>query len=750
MPIESGERVATPNNLPPQPNPFIGREHEINEIVALLRLPHIHFVTLTGPGGTGKTRLSIQTGALLLPEFADGVYFVELAPIDDPDLVVPTIAETLGVAEKGGMSLTDALLEYIREKEMLLILDNVEQVVAAAPRLAEILAAAPRCRFIASSRQLLHIVGEAEYAVLPFAVPNPDKLPPLDQLADYPAVAIFVQRARFVKPDFALADDNAAAVVRICDELDGLPLAIELAAARIRQFPPGEMLKQLDNRLNVLTRGGRDRSQRQQTLRGLIDWSYGLLSVGEQALFGRLGVFVGGCTREAAVEICVIDNDLPLSVDDGLESLVDKNLLRRVRGVDDHSRYTYTMLKTIQEYTIYVLERLAPEGEAEMIRMRHATHFAAFVEEAQAYLNGPAQAEWVAHLDLDHDNIRASLRHAIQHNHTEMAVGMCGALWRFWNVRGHYTEGRQWLAQALALEGDVPLALRVRALNGAGNLAFSQSDYAQATLLWEECRDIWQELGDREGVGRALHGLGSVAVAQGDYGRALILLDESYKLQRETGNPSSAAKTLANMGVLVQDIGQYPRAIEAYTESVAMLRQQGDSAMVAIVLANLGEVMLYTDQYDQARDYLHESLSLCRMLGYASTTAYVQTVLGKIALMTGDYAQAAAYFSESLTLLKGVGVKQFIVGVLEGFAGLAGLTGRLARAARLYGAAQAMREANTLPLPPAEQPLYERLLAVVRERAGGRTEQLLAWRDEGRMLDMDAAIAYALADRDDL
>jgi len=406
-PLRTLERRRT--NLPTQPTALIGREKELDAIHDILGRASVRLLTLIGPGGIGKTRLALEAAAAALHDFAHGAYFVALAPIGDPTLVVATIAQTLGITERGSRPLLESLIDELRDHHLLLLLDNFEQVLEAAPQLAELLAGCPKLKLLVTSREVLHLYGEHEYAVPPLALPDRAQLPPLDRLRQYEAVRLFIERAQAAKADFAVTNESAPAVAEICYRLDGLPLAIELAA-RIKLFPPQALLARLDQRLALLTGGGRDRPARHQTIRGTIDWSYNLLDVAEQALFARLGVFVGGCTLEAATAVCNADGALPLDVTDGVASLIDKSLLRLKVGAGGEPRFL--MLETIREYA---LERLAARGEGEALRDRHLRHYLALAEAAAPHMRGAEQIVWAERLELEHDNLRAALTWAHEH-----------------------------------------------------------------------------------------------------------------------------------------------------------------------------------------------------------------------------------------------------------------------------------------------------------------------------------------------
>jgi len=468
------------NNLPIQPTPLLGREREVAEIADLLRREDVRLLTLTGTGGTGKTRLALQSAAELIDEFEDGVFFVALAPISDPELVASTLAEALSVSESAGRPLKEDLRNYLSNRELLLVLDNFEQVVDAAPLVGELLSGCPGLKALTTSRISLRIYGEHEYAVSPLEMPDPMHLPPIETLRQYEAIRFFTERARAANAHFSLTNENATVVAEICARLDGLPLAIELAAARIKLLSPQAMCSRLGNPLRFLTGGARDLPERQRTLRGAIAWSHALLDEGEQALFARLSVFSGGCVLDAVEAVCEAEGDLFVDVLEGLSSLLDKSLLRQEEMVEEEPRFV--MLETIREYA---RERLEVSGEAEEIRRLHAEYFVALAEQGASEQQGPEEAAWLERLDLEHDNMRAALSWMLESEEAGAGLRLSGALWRFWWMRGHYSEGRRWLEEALAKDGRAS-AVRAKALEAVGWLADDQGDIDRAVAAAEE------------------------------------------------------------------------------------------------------------------------------------------------------------------------------------------------------------------------------------------------------------------------
>src|ERR671912_238861 len=455
------------NNLPLQATPLIGRERDVEAACGLLRSSETRLLTLLGPGGTGKTRVGLQVAAELVDDFEDGVFFVPIAAITDPTLVAPTIARILGLSEGEAQPPEELLEGYLRDRQTLLLLDNLEQVIEAAPVVEKLLSSAANLKILATSRIPLGLYGEYEFPVPPLSLPDPDSLPPLEHFTEYEAIRLFVERARAVKPDFSLTEENGPAVVEICKRLDGLPLAIELAAARIKLLPPRVLLDKLGNRLKILTGGARNLPERQRTLRNAIEWSYELLDEGEKLLFARLGVFSGGATLEAIEAVCDAEGDLPTDVFDGASSLLDKSLLRQEEGAGGEPRFV--MLETIHEFANAMLEG---SGEAEAMRRAHASYFLALSEEADPALKGAEDAAWLDRLEQEQDNMRTALSWAIEHEEGELALRLGAALRWFWYMEGYYGEGSRWLEAALRKNWDAASTEgRARALEGVGWLA---------------------------------------------------------------------------------------------------------------------------------------------------------------------------------------------------------------------------------------------------------------------------------------
>jgi predicted ATPase/class 3 adenylate cyclase len=578
------------NNLPAQPTPLIGREQVGAAACGRLRREAVCLLTLTGPGGTGKTRLGLQVAADLIEDFESGVSFVCFATISDPALVVSTIAQTLGVREKAGELLLESLKNHLQDRQMLLVLDNFEHVVTAASVVTQLLVACPRLKCLVTSRVVLHLRGEHEFPVPPLALPDPKHLPAVAALSQYAAVELFIQRALAVNPDFRVNNENAPAVAKICVRLDGLPLAIELAVARIKLLPPRAMLARLGHRLELLRGGARDLPDRHQTLRQAIAWSYNLLEASEQALFRRLGVFVEGCTLEAAgavhhaVNGPVGGSEQSLDVLEGMASLVDKSLLQQEEQGNGEPQFR--MLETIREYG---MECLTTSGETQAIQRAHADYYLALVEVTEPELTGPEQTVWLDRLETEHDNLRAALRWAEESGETEIGLRLAGALCQFWLVRGHLSEGQEQLARLLTLVGtSIRTAAQAKALTGAGNLAHNLGDYAAARAFSEESLAIWREIGDKGGIAASLNHLGWAAWRQGDYAAARSLSEEGLAIWREIKDKQGIATSLNNLGWVAHHQGDYAVARTLHQESLALRRDLGDKWGIAFALTNLG------------------------------------------------------------------------------------------------------------------------------------------------------------------
>jgi len=731
-----------PNNLPSQLTTLIGRTREVAATAALLARDDVRLVTLTGPGGTGKTRLALHLAKERLSDYDDGAFCVALAPISDPGLVASSIAQTLGIKEIPGQPLSQSLREYLHERRLLLVLDNFEQVVAAAPLVAELLAACPRLKVLATSRMALHLTGEHEFPVPPLALPPRKPPPSFETLSQYAAVQLFIERAEAVKPDFVVTSENAPAVAEICARLDGLPLALELAAARIKLLSPQAMLSRLENRLNLLTGGARDLMARQQTLRSAIAWSYDLLGDGEKRLFERLSIFVGGCTLEAAAAVCGQDGDLEIDILDGVTSLADKSLLRQAGGMENEPRFV--MLETIREFG---QERLLAVGETAEVWRRHAQYYVTLAQAAEQELARDHQGAWLEQLETEHDNLRSAIAWLLDNDPAE-ALHLVGAVWRFWDLRGHVSEGRRWLEAAIARTAAHSntaanfASWRVKALNGVGRLAFLQGDFATASTALQESLALGRELDDQRAIAPALLYLGIMASYRVDYARAQSLLEESLAIQRASGETEGVALALLYLGIVADWQCNFERAVSLLQESLAISRKLGTEGGIALALWYLGETSYVRGEMDQAVPLLEESLAIARATGHRSAILYALYSLGKVARERRDYESAHAMLREATEISQALGQKWGAAYVLEAYGHLAAAQGCSERAATLLGAAAALRAAIGASLPGWYQPEYERYEQMARAALG--EQSFAAATARGRAMTLDQAITYAL------
>ena len=721
--------------IPLPPGRLIGRSSETAAIRGLLARDEVRLLTLTGPPGTGKTRLAMEMGSMSLPGTPDGVVWVDLAPVADPSLVASAIAQPLGVREGARRSTVDSLKDFLCDRNIVLLLDNFEQVIPAGVVLAELLAACPKLRIVVTSRAALRLRWEHEFPVAPLALPDLAHLPQPIDLAEIPAVALFLERAGAVLPDFTLSESNADAVARICVQLDGLPLCIELAAAHSKLFDPESMLPRLESRLGLLSSGARDMPERHQTLRGAISWSYSLLSEDERVLFRRLGVFTGGWTIEAAESVC---GPLETDIVTGLSTLVENNLVRREPVPGESPRFR--MLGTVREYA---REALAGSGERESLNDRHARYRCALMGEAETGLTGADQPDWLGRIEAEYDNLRAALSWSIESGDAAAAVGLISALWRFWWLRAYLSEGRHRAGAVVAMpELKQPGKLRGQALLVGGILAVWQADYPAAQALLSEAERVSRSAGDEQSFRFAQVFLGRTARDQGAWETARNIGAQAVEGFRALGDTWGLALAIHFLGLACAeyDPGTARSLFEESDRLFAGLGARWDRAMP---LRGLGLLAFTAGDHAKARTFFEESVSLFRERGDEWSVAMVLHDLGCAALSHGEARQAAAMFSESLRSWQRLANARGIALCLAGLATAASKAGLTTRAIRLFAAASAVTESTGIVLEPTDGAASDGVIAAARERVN-ELEFQRAWA-EGRSMGIERAVEDALA-----
>ena len=685
--------LGTPTNLPAPRTSFVGREREVARVKELLRGPGL--LTLTGPGGSGKTRLALEAARELLDEYPDGVFFVELGPVTDPRLIASAVAGAVGVRSEGARPTVEMLQEHLRDRELLLVLDNLEQLVAGSPVIGELLTAAPRLRVLATSRELLHLAGEQELAVPPLSLPDPSASP--ERVGEAEAVGLFVQRAVMVDPAFRLTEENAAAVAELCLRLDGLPLAIELAASRLKLLSPQAILERLEHRLELLTGGPVDLPARQRTLREAIAWSHDMLDEPERVLFRRLSVFSGGTTLEAAEPVA--GEGLGDGMLEALGSLVDKSLVTRDATASGSIRFG--MLETIREFAG---EQLEASDEAESVRDGHLAYFRGRAEAAEPNLRLADQLRWLDELEVEHDNVRAALRRAIDSGEATTALRMVADLWRFWQLHGHLGEGRRWVEEALALPGSAGRTIdRQRAETARGGLAYWQQDVDGYKLAYEEALAIARELSDPRAEAEGIYNLAYPAAALGDLTTAVAMVEDALERARGLGFDRLAGDCLFFLSIGARLGGDLPKARALAVESIRLHRERGDRFG--------GTIALYA--------------------------------LGRIAFAEGDLATARTSFLEALDNDEPVKNRTGMAVVFDNLGAQSGVRGDHVRALRLGGSSSALKEAVGGEAPPGLIDIPDP--RVVARDVLGETAIAAAW-DEGRAMPLEQALAYARED----
>jgi predicted ATPase/DNA-binding XRE family transcriptional regulator len=771
-------------SLPAPPTPLIGRDHEVAAVSRLLTSDGARLVTMTGPGGVGKTRLAIEIASSLRETRSGRVAFVPLAPLGDPRLVLPTVAQALGLAEAGASSVREMLVTELTNYGWLLVLDNFEHVLDAAPEVADLLAACPDLAVLVTSRAPIRVRGEQEYPIRPLSLPDLSQIPLLEEVAGVSSVQLFLERARAAAPAFELTQANCAAVAAICRRLDGLPLALELAAARLRSLSPTEVLARLDRILPLLVGGARDLPQRQQTMREAINWSHELLGPVEQAVFRRLSIFASGWTIEAAEAVTAWGAIAVEAVVDLLSGLVEQSLVV-VEPISD-STTRYRMLEPIRQFAA---SRVDEAGERVELANQHLAWCLSLAQRAAKEMLGPSQQQWLDRLEREHDDMRAALAWGVEHplmarSGLELAI----ALWRFWETRGHLTEGRRWMDQVLAANEDAPASLRADALNTAGNLAYDQGDFVRASELIEASLMLRREIGDMRGIGLSLNDLGNIVLGQGYHERAATLYAEALALFREHASDWEIAIALHNTGMTLGYRGEYERAFDLLEEALAIWERIGESSLRARVIDVMGEVSRRRGDLDRAVSWHQTSLALRQQINDKRGLALTLNNLGLVARYQGDYAEATRLIEEALELRQSIGARlgiavslnsladvarcqgdwprarnlyqasiserqqlQITEGLPDSLLGVADVLraeGQPLRAARLFGASEAVRESLGQTIPPIDRPGYDQTLAAIRDNL--TLDAFDTARTAGHAMTADQAIAAALSDNSDV
>ena len=696
-----------PTNLPPTLSPLVGRAEDITELVSLLASPDSRIVTLTGPGGVGKTRVALSAGAETLHSFDDGVFFVDLSALADPALVVGAIATTIGLRESPGRTLTESLSDYLASRHMLLILDNFEHLLDAAADVSTLIASASSLKVMVTSREPLRIAGEREFPLPPLGLPvSGDE--PEDILAS-PAVELFVARGQAVRPGFTVTREAAPHMAQICRRVDGLPLAIELAAARVKVLSLAALASRLEESLAALGSGRRDASDRQRTLQGAIAWSYGLLENEEQKLFARLGVFAGGWTLEAAEAVC--DRDLSFDVLEGLSSLVDKSLVRQVEGEEDR----FSMLETIRSYAAW---KLKASEEAHDIMRAHAEYFRQLAEEAEPHLDGEDQKEWLDRLERELDNLRAGLQWLID-NDVEQAGRCAVALLRLWEGRGLAREGYSLSIKVLERgEGHLQPILMARLCHAVGSLVGTLGEHETARSFLERAMLLFRESDDEGGIALTLLELAWLSILGGDYQRAERLTARATEVAKKSGDKALYGRALRLEATVSMERGDHKLSEKRFRQSLAVSRDACDKGGVASVLLTLGTMYLENEQPGEARALFEQSLGLAQEIGDIDTLSRIAVNLGFVSLLQGKVEEAVSWFASSLSGAERTGAKYVTVYGLEGLACVAASHGRSTDAVRLYGAAEKLRKEIRVPRTTGEDQLYSKYIEQAKHEIG--------------------------------
>jgi predicted ATPase/tRNA A-37 threonylcarbamoyl transferase component Bud32 len=714
-------------NLPAQLTSFVGRESEIDELIGLLKRARL--VTLTGPGGIGKTRLALQVSSDLLDVYVDGVWLVELAALVEPSSIVQSVALALGLQDEADVDLLDAITDYVASRHLLIVFDNCEHLIGEVAIVAErLLRTSRNLCIVATSREPLKVEGEEVWAVPALPIP-PDDLRSPEALLSFEAVRLFCERATRAMAAFRVTHENTPSIVAICRRLDGIPLALELAAARVKVLPTDQIAARLDRRFDLLTAGSRTALPRQQTLRAAMDWSYDLLAEPERVLLRRLSVFNGGFKFAAGAHVCANDDSSELHTLDLLSQLVDKSLV----GVDYSAvEPRYFLLETVRTYAS---EQLHASGEAALVRSTHARYFLDLAEQAERELTGADQRTWLTLLASEHDNLREALRWSAEQSSGEL-VRLAGALGRFWKVRGYFSEGRDWLARAIASDSE-PTDSMAKALTAAADLALLPGDYTSAQELLTRGLEIWRRLHNDAGIAECLNMLGVVADLRGDYGMAQALYEDAFTIRRALGDKWGIAASLSNLGGLAQLQGDYERARDLYRESLALRRTLNDRRGIATSLNNLGESARALGNYSEASALFEESVAVYDELQDQAGAAAARTNLGIVSQILGRIDEAKGFFSESLAICLKIGDRVDGVKCLEGLAMLACREKQWERAALVLGSADALRESLGTPIEVSERKDHEGAIAETRAALGATNFEHF-WR-EGHSIPWSAA-----------
>jgi predicted ATPase len=727
--------TASKTNLPRQRMPLIGRETELQAVRQLLLNDGAALLTITGLGGIGKTRLTLEVAASLVNDFEHGVYFVSLAAITNPHVVAATIAQTLGLKTVESRPLDEVLKGYLVDRQMLLVLDNFEQVTPAAPLLHDLLTAAPDLKILVTSRAVLHLYGEFEFNVPPLVVPDLANLPPLETLAGSPAVALFVSRAQAVNTTFRLTTENAPIIAELCVRLEGIPLALELAAARIKFFSPAGLLHELSNRLTLLSQQSSDRSPRHQTLRSALAWSYQLLDAGEQTIFMQLGVFAGGCTLEAVEAVCDAASTATL---ERMASLVDKSMLLHDQQPDGRPRFK--MLEIVRDYA---LEQLEAAGQTTPMRQRHLAYFLDLFEAIEPGPIQPNLPAWMNRLEGEHDNLRAALTWALESHEDEAALRLVGAVWRFWQIHGHVNEGHQWLKAVIAQSAAIKTLPRAKALWGAGWLGMVTGRLDEARDYFQEGVSIARALDEKRYLGLSLHGIGAIARGQGDFKRSQVAFQESLPLLQTAGSTEDVAWTFEHLGVTALEQGDFEPAIAYLSQSLALFQTLQQRWACGEALTFIGHAALQQGHSALAQERYEAALAIYKELDDRPNIALINSYIGATLFGRGDDQAAIGLYKENLILSQDMKEYWGLVWGVERLAEAAEKLNQPQRAARLWGAANAQRHAAGVLWHPGFHSYYkdERFAALKQTLGLHQWTQLWA---EGHSLTLDQIVADAL------